>query len=77
MAYLIERISFEGNNMIIRANGRKYRVRTDMISARLARADQATKESARLSPEGYTISWPKLQLELSVSGLFQMCQSTY
>lgn len=77
MTYTIERISFEGKDMLIRANGRKFRVRTDMISARLARADQATKESARLSPEGYTISWPRLQLEISVSGLFQMCQATY
>jgi hypothetical protein len=77
MAYLVERISFEGSNMLIRANGRKYRVRTDLISSRLASADQETKESARLSPEGYTISWPKLQLELSVAGLFQMCQETY
>ena len=77
MAHHIERISFEGSNMLIRANGRKYRVRTDMISARLGRADQATKESVRLSPEGYTISWPKLQLEMSVAGLFQMCQTTF
>ena len=75
MSQQIERITFDGNNMLIRSNGRKYRVRTDLISSRLARADQATKESFRLSPEGFTISWPKLQLELSVSGMFQMCQS--
>ena len=74
---LIERISFEGNNMLIRSNGRKYRVRTDLISARLARADQATKETVRFSPEGYTITWPKLQLEMTVAGLIQMCQSTF
>ena len=77
MAQQIDRITFDGNDMLIRANGRKYRVRTDMISARLARADKATKESVRLSPEGFTISWPKLQLEMSVAGLFQMCQSTF
>ena len=77
MSQYIERISFDGNNMLIRSNGRKYRVRTDLISARLARADQATKEAVRFSPEGYTISWPKLQLELSVASLFQMCQVTY
>lgn len=77
MAHHIERITFEGSNMIIRSNGRKYRVRTDMISARLSRADQATKESVRFSPEGYTISWPKLQLEMTVSGLFQMCQTSF
>jgi hypothetical protein len=77
MSHHIERISFEGNNMLIRSNGRKYRVRTDMISARLARADQAAKEAVRFSPEGYTISWPKLQLEIQVSGLLQMCQATF
>ena len=77
MSHHIERITFEGGNMLIRSNGRKYRVRTDMISARLLRADQATKEAVRFSPEGYTISWPKLQLEIQVAGLFQMCQSTF
>lgn len=74
MSQRIERITFEGSNMIVRMNGRKYRVRTDTISARLGRADQATKESLRFSPEGYTISWPKLQLEITVAGLLQMCQ---
>lgn len=76
MSQRIERITFEGNNMLVRLNGRKYRVRTDTISSRLARADQATKEFVRFSPEGYTISWPKLQLEITVAGLLQMCQST-
>ncbi len=77
MPQIIERFSFEGNNMVIKSCGRKYRVRTDQISARLSRADQATKESARLSPDGSTISWPRLQLEMSVSGLMQMCQVAY
>jgi len=77
MSQRIERITFEGNNMLIRLNGRKYRVRTDMISSRLARADQAAKEAVRFSPEGYTIYWPKLQLELTVAGLLQMCQATF
>ncbi len=30
MSHQIERISFEGSNMIIRSNGRKYLVRTDL-----------------------------------------------
>lgn len=77
MSQRIERITFEGNNMVVRLNGRKYRVRTDMISARLARADQATKESLRYSPEGYTIYWPKLQLEITSAGLLQMCQTAF
>jgi hypothetical protein len=77
MSQRIERLTFDGNNMLIRSNGRKYRVRTELISARLARADQAAKENFRLSPEGFTISWPRLQLEMSVAGVFQMCQTTY
>lgn len=73
----IEHISFEGNNMLFRSNGRKFRVRTDSISLRLGRADLATKQALRISPEGYSISWPKLQLEITVSGLLQMGQATY
>jgi len=63
--------------MLFRSNGRKYRIRTDLISARLSRADQRIKESCRLSPEGATLSWPRLQLEMSVAGLLQMGQMTY
>ncbi len=77
MSQFLERITFDGNNMNFRSNGRKYRVRTDLISARLARADLKIKESFRLSPEGTTLSWPRLQLEMQVAGLIQMGQVTY
>jgi hypothetical protein len=73
----IEHNSFDGNNMLFRSNGRKYRVRTDSISMRLGRADLDTKKAFRLSPEGYCVSWPKLQLEITVGGLLQMGQTTY
>ncbi|HEY2574395.1 MAG TPA: hypothetical protein VGH65_10005 [Verrucomicrobiaceae bacterium] len=73
----IDHISFEGSNMLFRSNGKKYRIRTDSISSRLGRADLATKQNFRLSPEGFSVTWPKLQLEMTVSGLLQMGQATY
>ena len=77
MSQRIDRIYFEGNDMLIKTNGRKLRVRTERISLRLARADQLAKEAIRFSPEGFTISWPRLHLDMPVAGLLQMCQTVF
>ena len=74
VAYRIEKITYDGPYMLIRANGKKYRVRIEQVSARLLRAEQKQRESVRFSPAGFTVQWPLLDLEMAVSGLMQMAQ---
>lgn len=70
----IDKITYDGQYMVIKANGKRYRVRIEQVSARLARADKKQRESIRFSPEGYTVRWPLLEIEMSVNSLMQMAQ---
>ena len=70
----IEKITYDGPYMVVKANGKRYRVRVEQVSARLARAEQKQRESIRFSPEGFTVRWPLLDLEMSVASLMQMAQ---
>jgi hypothetical protein len=75
--YRIERIKFDGPYMRFNANGRPYRVRNDQLSMRLARAEQSDRENIRFSPAGYTVFWPKLNFEMTISGLMQMASPAF
>ncbi len=73
----IDKITYDGPYMVVRANGKRYRVRTEQVSARLARAEPKQRESIRFSPEGFTVRWPLLDMEMSVASLMQMAQLTW
>ena len=77
MGHSIQKLSFDDANLYMTANGTKYRVALSAISLRLLRANQAQRETYRLSPAGFTIFWTKLGLEVPVNGLLQMCQKIY
>ncbi len=70
----IDKITYDDQYMVIKANGKKYRVRIEQISMRLLKADAKQRESIRFSPEGFTVRWPLLDLEMSVNSLMQMAQ---
>ncbi len=70
----IDKITYDGQYMVIKANGKRYRVRIEQVSARLARAEPKQRESIRFSPEGFTVRWPLLDLDMSVNSLMQMAQ---
>ena len=73
----IEKITYDGPYMVVKANGKRYRVRIEQVSTRLMRADQKQRDSIRFSPAGFTVRWPLLDLEMSVSGLMQMAQLSW
>ncbi len=73
-AVKIEKITYDGPYMLVKTNGRRYRIRIEQVSARLGRAEQKQRESIRFSPEGFTVRWPLLDLEMSVASLMQMAQ---
>lgn len=70
----IDKITYDDQYMVIKANSKKYRVRIEQISMRLLKADAKQRESIRFSPEGFTVRWPLLDLEMSVNSLMQMAQ---
>jgi hypothetical protein len=70
----IDKISFDDANLFLRVNGRRYRVPIAAVSLRLARANQKQRESVRVSPSGFAMTWTMLDLEIQVSSLLQMGQ---
>jgi len=77
MSTRIERISFDGPNLIFQVNRDRYVVQTSRISDRLAAADQSVREKAELLSGGYTVHWPQLDLQMSASGMMQMGRRYY
>lgn len=56
--------------------GRRKITRTwEQCSPRLARATQAQRLRAELSPGGYGIHWPEIDEDLSVSGLVRTAKA--
>ncbi len=68
----IERISFDGPNLIFQVDRTKYVIQSARISDRLACADQALREKAEILPGGHTVHWPLLDLQMSATGMMQM-----
>ncbi len=78
MGYAVKRVSFDDVYLYFLIDGTKYKVSMMSMSMRLYhRADKATRENFRVSSEGYTIYWPKLDLEVQVNGLLQMAQKSF
>ncbi len=77
MGYSVKRITFDDTNLYLTVDGTKYRVSMLSLSQRLYRAEKSLRENYRVSAEGYTIYWPKLDLQLQLNGLLQMAQKTF
>ena len=72
MSSPIQKLTYEGTNMILMVDRRKLRVNLGSISLRLLRAPEKDRLNYRISPAGKTISWPTLGLEISMTSLLQM-----
>ena len=68
-AYHVETISFSGNTMLLRVDGKDYEVDISQQSQRLASATPEQRQNFVVSPSGYGIHWPDLDEDLSVDGL--------
>jgi Protein of unknown function (DUF2442) len=77
MGFAVKRVSFDDVYLYMMINGTKYRVSMMSLSLRLFRADKNCRENFRVSAEGFTIYWPKLDLEVQMTGLLQMAQKTF
>lgn len=73
----IQKITFDDANIFLLVNGKKHRVPMSALSMRLMRATKEQREAFRFSPAGFVVYWTKLDLELPVNGLLQMCQKVF
>jgi len=58
--------------LIIELEGRTVSIPWDRCSARLAKADEAQRLRAELSPSGYGIHWPLLDEDLAIGPLVSL-----
>jgi len=68
-AHDVEGVSFRGTVLVLRVDGREYRVDVAGVSERLAGATPAQRARFEVSPAGYGIHWPDLDEDLSIDGL--------
>ena len=68
-AHNVEEVSFSGNTLLLRVDGKKYEIDIAKQSQRLATATQEQRQNFEVSPTGYGIHWPDLDEDLSIDGL--------
>jgi len=67
----IRNIRFEKRYLLLRVDGREYRIDLRQHSKKLASADDRTKMNFEVSPSGYGIHWPELDEDLSIDGMIK------
>jgi len=68
-AHDVEGVSFQGTVLVLRVDGREYKIDAAEASERLAEATPAQRARFEVSPSGYGIHWPDLDEDLSIDGL--------
>jgi hypothetical protein len=65
----VESVEFQDQDLILRTDGREYRVALSALSPRLQQASAQARSFYKISPSGYGIHWPEADEDLSVDGL--------
>jgi hypothetical protein len=68
----VESVGFEGGSLVLRVDGKVFRVAVAAVSQRLTHASEAARRNYRISPSGYGIHWPELDEDLSLDGLIRV-----
>lgn len=68
-AHEVKSVSFCGNKMLLRVDGKDYEIEVSLQSRRLASATPTQRQNFVISPSGYGIHWPDLDEDLSLDGL--------
>jgi hypothetical protein len=68
----VQRIQFQGKDMVLLVDGTEYRVDVRSASKRLAQAADSARRHFSISPSGYGIHWSEIDEDLSASGLIAM-----
>ena len=65
----IQKISFEGNNLLLTVDGQNYSLSIKDISPRLYEATEEMRNNFEVDSFGYGIHWPSLDEDLAIDGL--------
>jgi hypothetical protein len=65
----IEKVTFDGDALLLKVDGREYRFALADVSSRLLAASPTERAKFEISPSGYGIHWPSLDEDLSIDGL--------
>jgi hypothetical protein len=74
MSIRIEKVNFEGEHVIFQVSHKKYRIELWQLSERLLHATERQRHTVSISPGGFSVTWPLLEIEMSSSGMMQMGQ---
>jgi hypothetical protein len=64
----VANVRFDKQYLLLKVDGRNYKIDLRQHSKKLASADERTKENFEISPSGYGIHWPELDEDLSIRG---------
>ena len=68
----VANVRFEKHYLLLRVDGRDYKVDLRQHSKKLATAEDRTKINFEVSPSGYGIHWPELDEDLSIDGMIKV-----
>jgi hypothetical protein len=68
-AHDVQKVTFSGTTMLLRVDGKEYKIDIAKVSSRLGKATQEQRENFEVSPAGYGIHWPDVDEDLSIDGL--------
>jgi Protein of unknown function (DUF2442) len=67
----VTNLRFEKHYLLVRVDGKDYRIDLRQHSKRLASAEERTKMNFEVSPSGYGIYWPELDEDLSIDRMIK------
>lgn len=77
----VEAVRFKGDTMLLRVDGKNYKIDLRKHSRRLTGADLRIKKNYAVSPSGYGLHWRDVDEDLSIDALIgvnhKIPQSTF
>ena len=67
----VANVRFEKHYLLLKVDGKDYRIDLQQHSKKLASANERTKMNFEVSPSGYGIYWPELDEDLSIDGMIK------
>ena len=65
----VRNVRFEKHYLLLKVDGKDFRIDLRQYSKKLAAADERTKMNFEITPSGYGIHWPDLDEDLSIDGM--------
>ena len=67
----IEELTFDKNTLLLRVDGKLYRIPIDLASSKLANANDIERNLFKVSPSGYGVHWALIDEDLSIDFLLK------